>query len=507
MKSPYTSKSFDQSLKAAFWVFLSAFLLFAIVAPMGQVPSDTEYSIATAQAIVHHRTLALQKTDRLWALARTRTGQYHSNYGLGYAVSFIPQVIIADAALSIIHFNPDYVFEFVVSFTNSLYAAIIAALFFILFLRLGYRPRHALVCTALISCASILLPYSKIIHAEIPTTLCLMLFFLELTRKSILDLRKGVFLGTLVSALYLLKIGNLPLSCIVGSYALYCTMRRQYTARGLTAFCALGVLPMLVLLALNRNYYGEYFNFGYGTEQTKFTTPILTGLAGFFFSPSKSIFIFSPLLIACFLSAKRFAKRHPLVAGYALAIVVCDILFYSSWHDWHGGWCWGPRLIVPAVIIGHVFCIEFIDGIGKSVFKRTALVLLVFVSLWINMLGALVWYQQLYYFHKNFTSIQYSHPVIAQKLLAHKLQGKPEVYSCEYFGADCAGPGYHIYWNDIIKGNSIDFMSFEKFRGLATMWTGVAVNFGWNWVLIVPVVLFAFSLVCARRAFRLTCRN
>ena len=497
-------KPHNRDLRTALWVFAAAFLFFAIVAPMGQLPSDTECSIATARSIVFHRSLALQPSDRFWYFARTRTGQLHSQFGIGYAVSFVPQVIIAAALSKIVPQNPEYIFEFVVSFTNTFYAAIIAALFFLLFLRLGHSPSHALTATLLISCASILFPYSKIIHAEIPTTLCLLLFFLELTGGRVLDLRKGAVLGGLVSALYLLKIGNAPLAGIVGSYALLCVARRRYTAAGLSLFSGLAILPLGGLLALNYHYFGDFFNFGYGTEQAQFTTPVATGLAGFLFSPSKSIFLFSPLLVVSAAGATRFAKSNPCIARYAFAIVVVDVLFYAVWHDWSGGWCWGPRLIVPAILVGHIFCIEFIASVNRSTSRRAVLAILVCCGVLINSLGALVWYQQIFYFHRDYSSVRYSHPAIAARLLVHKLRGKPEIYTCKDFGADCTQASYHANWNDLLRGDSIDFTSFEKFRGLATMWTGIADNFSWKWVRVVPVLLFAGFLACVVRIRRLT---
>jgi hypothetical protein len=496
----------NRSRQTAMWVFVSAFLFFAIVAPMGHVPSDTDYSIATARSLVHEKSLSLTRTDRLWSFSVTKKGQLHSKYGLGYAVSFIPQVFCADIASGFTSVNPEYVFEFIVSFTNTVYAALIAALFFLLFLRLGYPPAVALAGTLLVSCASILLPYSKIIHAEIPTTLCLMVFLLELAGGQILDIRKGVVLGVCSSALYLLKIGNMPLSCIVGFHALYCAARRKHTAGGLTLFLALAVLPLAGLCALNAHYYGNFLNFGYGDEQTKFSTPLLHGLAGFLFSPSKSIFVFSPLLVLCFAFIKRFAMRNAMVAGYALAIFGTDLLFYALWHDWSGGWCWGPRLIVPAVIVCHVFCAEAIVAVKNSISVRIAMAFLVCASLAINILGTLVWYQQIYYFHHDYVSVRYSHPALAARLLKHKLSGKPEIYTCADFGADCSRPAYHAYWDSIIRGGSIDFTSFEKFRGCATMWTGIADNFGKKQLLAVPFLLFAGSCAAAWRAWRLSRR-
>jgi hypothetical protein len=159
------------------------------------------------------------------------------------------------------------------------------------------------------------------------------------------------------------------------------------------------------------------------------------------------------------------------------------------------------------MIVGHVFLAEFIAGAQKGVLHRLASVFLICASLTINTVGTLVWYQQIYYFHRDYESVRYSHPAIAARLLVHKLAGKPEIYTCADFGADCSRPAYHAFWDDIIRGDSIDFTSFEKFRGVATMWTGIAENFGAKRVLVVPVLLLVGSVAAGRRALLLSRRS
>jgi hypothetical protein len=170
-------------------------------------------------------------------------------------------------------------------------------LFFLLFVRLGYSLQHSLAATLLIACASILFPYSKIIHSEIVATLCLLIFLNMVARHCLLTLKNGFALGCIVSALYLLKIGNMPLAVIVASYAVIRIIQRKATIAGAFTFSLASTIPFLLMLVSNNNDYGSFSNFGYGAEQRQFTTPIANGLAGFFFSPSKSLLLFSPLII------------------------------------------------------------------------------------------------------------------------------------------------------------------------------------------------------------------
>jgi|GEM_PF-2140205 hypothetical protein len=481
----------------------AAFLFFAVFAPMGSIPSDTEYGVETAKSLYFRKTLAIEKTPRFWSVNPTRQGAFHGRYGIGYAASFLPQVGLADLASRATAVPFEYALRFLLSFTNTVYAAAIALVFFLLLARLGYGLGASAVTVMLMCCASILLPYSKIVHAETPSSLCLLLFLYAIAAGKPLDAKQGLMLGAIAAALYLLKIGNGPLSLVVASYAAYCLFARRATAGGIAAFVLSAGLPLAGLMALNRHYYGSIFNFGYGEEQRMFDTPVLVGLAGLLLSPSKSVFVFSPLLALCAVSFPRFLKAHGTIAVFVAVILVTDVLFYARWHDWSGGWAWGPRLVVPAMIAGHVSLVEFVGGLAARPWKRAALAGFTAASLWICLLGSLVWYQQIYYFHKGYVTVAHSHVAIAARLFDHKLLGKPEVYDCADFCVDCTAPSYHVYWDDIVKGNTVDFTGFETYRGFSTMWTGLAETFGMEWAAAVPFLLLAGAGFFARNALRL----
>ena len=97
-----------------------------------------------------------------------------------------------------------------------------------------------------------------------------------------------------------------------------------------------------------------------------------------------------------------------------LLMFLGNLLFYSKWHDWHGGWCWGPRLILPSIILIHIFLPEFISKLNKGCLKKTLFVSLLSASIIINLTGALVWYQQIYYFHTDHRTVTGSHLIIAE---------------------------------------------------------------------------------------------
>jgi hypothetical protein len=199
------------------------------------------------------------------------------------------------------------------------------------------------------------------------------------------------------------------------------------------------------------------------------------------------------------MACPSFLKKHGIMATYIFVIFITDILFYATWHDWHGGWSFGPRLIVPAMIIAHVFLIEFVSTLYSSKTRKTIVSFLFIASFFIMLPGCLVCYQQVYYFHKDHWSIRNAHPVIAIQILVHKLSGKPEIYNCQSFDCDCSNGVYQSVWGNLTKDNSINFSSFEKYQGIATWWSGLYESFGMQWALFMPFpMLFASGLFFMR---------
>ncbi len=78
-----------------------------------------------------------------------------------------------------------------------------------------------------------------------------------------------------------------------------------------------------------------------------FSYPLLAGVYGLLFSPARSIFLYSPPLVVALLCWPKFLKEHKKRATLILSVSVVFLLVYSKWYCWHGGYCWGPRFLVP----------------------------------------------------------------------------------------------------------------------------------------------------------------
>ncbi len=482
-------------------LFLTFFSFFASFAPLGQVVSDTAYSVETAKSLYYRHTFAIEKTWELRFAEQGRGGQYFSKFGLGYALSFLPQIAVSHLLSRVVHFDKEYVEKTVVSFTNTFYAAGTAAAMFVLMSVLGYHKRRAFLTVSIIAAASILLPYSKIIQSETLTAFILVLFLIAVAYDRGITVKPGCVLGIMCAALYFIKPTNLVIGLVVVLYVLVRFVQKRATVAGLTAFCCTAILPGFVILYFNWYRFGSLIEFGYGQQQFQFTTPLVNGLAGFLFAPSKSVFIFSPLLIFCLWSFKRFYKRQPRIAICIFAVSALYLAFFARWFDWKGGWAWGPRLIVPAMITAHIVLIEFLD---RDKMNRKTLVFFALVaalSTGVQFLGSMVSYQQIHYFHSDPFSLKNSQIEVAARLFIHKAQGKKEQYPREMFQLDRDSVPYERD-GKIFGGKVLSFDDKETFQGFATMWSGLSRNFGWRVCAYVPVLLVLISVVCGWRVYR-----
>jgi hypothetical protein len=128
--------------------------------------------------------------------------------------------------------------------------------------------------------------------------------------------------------------------------------------RGVAPFLVLGTMAcagLAAYLAWNAHLFGDALDFGYpgaaenGKRLNGFETPIVRGLAGFLFSPGKSIFLFAPPSIAAIIALPSLWRRDRGLASLAVLLPAAYVLFYSKYTQFEGGYCFGPRYIVPAI--------------------------------------------------------------------------------------------------------------------------------------------------------------
>lgn len=108
----------------------------------------------------------------------------------------------------------------------------------------------------------------------------------------------------------------------------------------------------LLLIIINMIRFGLPLEFGYGSGEGFFaghTTPLYLGIFGLLFSPGAGIFIFSPILLTMFISFPDFYKKHRFDFALILIYFASLLLFFGSFHAWHGFVGWSARYMLPIV--------------------------------------------------------------------------------------------------------------------------------------------------------------
>lgn len=133
-----------------------------------------------------------------------------------------------------------------------------------------------------------------------------------------------------------------PTSLLGSSVWAYGIWKKGFKQVWTGIFIALGVCA---LIFYNWLRFKSFLNFGYTDEH--FNSWVVEGLVGVFFSPGRSLFFYSPILILSISGIRMFYKRDKIFTGTLLSLVVTHVLLVATWHSWEGGESWGSRLLTP----------------------------------------------------------------------------------------------------------------------------------------------------------------
>jgi len=122
--------------------------------------------------------------------------------------------------------------------------------------------------------------------------------------------------------------------------------RKDGTRRALfllTGFCT----GLLAALALNRAVHGAAFDFGHGfSGELPFVHGPLLSLSRTFFLPGRGVIFYAPIVLAALVAARRLPAPARVLCLLSPVVLVAVT---ARWFVWHGGSCWGPRFLIPAL--------------------------------------------------------------------------------------------------------------------------------------------------------------
>jgi len=369
---------------------ISTLLFFGVLGVYLAVDQGSHYAydgnamLAVSANLVNHGTL---KT----------VGAFHDSFHLstpyapyGIAMSLLGTIPIA-AAKALGHTNV------AISLVNPLITAAAVVVTYRIGRALDWLAGHAVMAAVSFGLLSMALVYTTEYFSEPAVTLCCVALVLGIIRWGqgrtlaplLVGLAAGAALQFRTDSLVTIWVGLLAIPLFVG----WNELRRVHS------IVMLGlplVISLVALGAYNHLRYAKFFVANYGG--VTFTTPIGTGLHGFFFSSGKSLFIFNPLAALGVVGLFVLIKRNGPLAVLFVLLIVTRLVFFARWSAWDGGWSWGPRFLLPIVPLLMVSGVEVLRATTTTslagVATRVVAGLLAGASVVVNYLSIRVPYQQ-----------------------------------------------------------------------------------------------------------------
>jgi len=323
---------------------------------------------------------------------RGRDGKVQAFFGLGQSLLMLPSDI-AGTCLERLPIFEDYngndpaVRNIVVSYTTNILLSVLTALVCFRFLRrLDFSEGQAAVGVLALLVATTHLHYTQITQENN------YIFLLTLAGLSfqcewlVSGSRRALFLGSAAFGLNLLTRLTTGMDLVAGGlFILLALVFEGVRGRVLWARCraylAVAVPVYLFFGFLDRFYqfyrFGSFFNtyMSLTAQESRqrdpslplnfpFTTPFHEGFLGALFVPSKSVFLFDPLLILVILLVVVAWRRFtPTEKAYTMAtsvLLLVYVAFYARYFVWAGDFAWGDRYVSTAAELATLLAIPLL---------------------------------------------------------------------------------------------------------------------------------------------------
>lgn len=138
----------------------------------------------------------------------------------------------------------------------------------------------------------------------------------------------------------------------------------------------LGTFPALGFFYwYNQAFYQDFSNQGYSDQfMNSWLSPFPEGFLGMWFSPSKGILIYSPILIFSIIGLYLAIRKGQWRINYRYIVFACIVilhtLFLSIWKHWYGGWGFGYRMASDVLVFFILLLVPYITSEFFHKFKK-----------------------------------------------------------------------------------------------------------------------------------------
>ena len=405
--------------RIALWIFLGLTLINVGITAGRVHEPDGVVMARTAGAIVERGTLALEDPGYPPGFLTPGTGgRLYGKYGVGFPVWSAPFHAAGRALESVAPAGSERAFTgarflwydagdrdeafpfFGVSLANAPLVAGACALLYLLALELGLGAGVGVAAALIAGLASPLLVYAKSSFAE-PLTACgltaaawALARWRRGTGAAALGVGAGLAVAVLAKPATLVVIPMAAMAGVMAARDPRGIAGGTTASRRLASGLALAALPLAAagaaLLALNVRLFGGPLATGYGEDLGRWTTPWSTGLAGLLLSPGRGLLVYFPAVALALAGTLVVWRRAPWAVAWAWGSFLALLLLHARWFGWDGGWCWGPRFLVPALPLLALLAAAGIAGSPPRSPARLGAIGLVIVSAVVAWTGTLV---------------------------------------------------------------------------------------------------------------------
>lgn len=333
-------------MRAGAAIFFTFFGLFMLTGSRERPWGDANPVYEVAENLVRHGSVHV--TVR-WPVdaAPGRDGKNYAANPLLASLVHVPAVAVREVVLRASPGSAALSWPIAAHVAPAALGALTCALFFALARRFA-SARAAGLATIALGVGTTVWVYARYPYTEILQTACFTGCLLALV--AALDdpgPRTARWLGL---AAGLLVSSKLVYFAAIPGAALVLAWRLRARPRELLVFFAWTALTfapwVFLILFYNWLRYRSWLTTGYGGVPAGKSW---IGLWGLLLSPGKSVFLYSPPLVAALFGVPALWRRHRLALLAILAALVPVVAVYARFIFWHGDYAWGPRYLVFAV--------------------------------------------------------------------------------------------------------------------------------------------------------------
>jgi hypothetical protein len=375
------------------------FLFCAFLLLGGREPpwGDANVTYVTTRAVWEEHRIDI-KLDAPPYFFTVRDGKKYGIAPLGNVVAMLPSYVIHKRLMGIKKLPEQPVAALATHFMPALLMAAAGALFYRLARRRGASPRLALLLTGTLAFGTICFVYARVAYAEALQTFALLLLCertlaqgdrLTLPGMAVVGLAAGVLLSSKIVYAVLLP---LPVAYLAWAH-LHDRARRDLKRLAVACGVALAAFLPFLVAALWHNWVktGTLYRSGHEGQADFFGGDLGAALYGFLLSPGKSFLVYSPPLLLGLLGLGVAWRRFRAETVLLLGVCLVTLLVHSKFRIWHGGFCWGPRYLVPVtplvLLLALPWLPEALDR-GRRRLRRAALGGLLALGVTVQLLGA-----------------------------------------------------------------------------------------------------------------------